>query len=69
MFVKEEYRGKGYSKLLNNAILSEARNRNISKLYLKTTLNNYYEKFGAIYLDTLQSGEKLYCFDIQTISL
>ena len=69
MFVKEEYRGKGYSKILNNAILSEARNRNISKLYLKTTLNNYYEKFGAVYLDTLQSGEKLYCFDIQTISL
>ena len=69
MFVKEEYRGKGYSKLLNNAILSEARNRNISKLYLKTTLNNYYEKFGAVYLDTLQNGEKLYCFDIQTISL
>ena len=69
MYVKEEYREKGYSKILNNAILSEARKRNISKLYLKTTLNNYYEKFGAVYLDTLQSGEKLYCFDIQTISL
>ena len=69
MFVKKEYRGKGYSKILNNAILSEARKRNISKLYLKTTLNNYYEKFGAVYLDTLQSGEKLYCFDIKTIPL
>ena len=66
MFVKEEYRGKGYSKILNDAILSEARKRNIPKLYLKTSLNNYYEKFGATYLETLQSGEKLYCFDIKT---
>lgn len=66
MFVKEEYRGKGYSKILNDAILSEARKRNIPKLYLKTSLNNYYEKFGATYLETLQNGEKLYCFDIKT---
>lgn len=66
MFVKEDYRGKGYSKILNDAILSEARKRNIPKLYLKTTLNNYYEKFGATYLETLQNGEKLYYFDIKT---
>ena len=66
MFVKEEYRGNGYSKILNDAILSEARKRNIPKLYLKTSLNNYYEKFGATYLETLQNGEKLYCFDIKT---
>ena len=66
MFVKEEYRrGKGYSKILNNAILAEARKRNIAKLYLKTTLSNYYENFGAIYLDNLQSGEKLYCFEME----
>ena len=64
MYVKKEYRGNGYSKILNNAILSEARKRNITRLYLKTDLNNYYEKFGATYLDTLQNGEKLYYFDI-----
>lgn len=63
MYVKEEYRKNGFSVILNNAILAEARRRNISKLFLKTTLNNYYEKFGAIYLDILQSGEKLYYFD------
>ena len=28
MYVKEKYRGKGYSKILNNAILTEARKRN-----------------------------------------
>ena len=66
MYVKKEYRGNGYSKILNNAILSEARKRNITRLYLKTDLDNYYEKFGAIYLDTLQNGEKLYYFDIKT---
>ena len=29
MFVKKEYRGKGYSKLLNDAIKQEAKKRNI----------------------------------------
>lgn len=66
MYIKKEYRGNRYSKILNNAILSEARKRNITRLYLKTDLDNYYEKFGATYLDTLQDGEKLYYFDIKT---
>ena len=64
MYVKEEFRGKGYSKILNNAILVEAKKRGFKKLYLKTDLINYYEKFGAIFLDTLDSGEKLYYFSI-----
>ena len=64
MFVKEEYRGNGYSKILNNAILSEARKRGFRKLYLKTDLVNYYEKFGAVYLDELRNGEKLYCIEV-----
>ena len=65
MYVKENYRGKGYSKILNNAILEEARNRNIKKLYLKTELENYYEKFGAKYLEKLNVKEKLYYFDLR----
>lgn len=64
MYVKEEYRGMGYSKLLNEAILSEAKKRNIEKLYLKTDLENYYEKFGAKYIETLENGEQLMCFEI-----
>ena len=64
MYVKEEFRGKGYSKILNNAILEEAKNRRFKKLYLKTDLINYYEKFGAVFLDTLNNGEKLYYFSI-----
>ncbi len=65
MFVKKEYRGKGYSKILNNAILKEAKKRGFNKVYLKTDLINYYEKFGAIYLENLKNGEKLYYFDIK----
>ena len=64
MFVKKEYRGKGYSKILNEAILAEAKKRGLKKLYLKTKLVNYYEKFGAIFLENLSNGEKLYYFSI-----
>ena len=64
MYVKEVFRGKGYSKILNDAILEEAKKRGFKKLYLKTNLINYYEKFGAIYLETLNNGEKLYYFDL-----
>lgn len=64
MYVKKEFRGKGYSKLLNNAILDEARKRGFSKLYLKSDLVNYYEKFGAKYIEDLNNGEKLYYIEI-----
>lgn len=65
MYVKEEYRGKGYSKILNDAILKEAKKRNIKRLYLKTELKNYYEKFGAQYLGKLNEKEKIYYFDLK----
>ncbi len=63
MYVKKEYRGKGYSKILNNAILNEAKKLGYDKLFLKTDLENYYEKFGAKYLHDLDNGEKLYYID------
>lgn len=64
MFVKEEFRGNGYSKILNDAILDEARKRGFSKLYLKSDLVNYYEKFGAKYIEDLNNGEKLYYIEL-----
>ena len=64
MFVKEEFRGKGYSKILNDAILNEARKRGFSRLYLKSDLVNYYEKFGAKYIEELSNGEKLYYIEV-----
>ena len=60
MFVKEKYRGKGYSKLLNDAILKEAHNLGYTKVYLKSELENYYEKFGAIFIENLDNNETLY---------
>lgn len=62
MYVKKEYRGKGYSKLLNDAILEVAKNRGFKEVYLKTELNNYYEKFGAIPVKILSTGEQLLKF-------
>lgn len=64
MYVKKEYRGKGYSKLLNNAILKEAKESDFNKVYIKTDLINYYEKFGAHYLENLNNGEKLYYIEL-----
>lgn len=67
MYVKEEFRGNGYSKLLNGAILKEAKSRGFTKIYLKTDLINYYEKFGTNYIETLKSGEKLYYFNLSNL--
>ena len=64
MYVKEEYRNKGYSKILNDAILKEAKARGYDKIYLKSELKNYYEKFGAKYIEDLENGEKLYCIQL-----
>lgn len=63
MYVKEEYRGNGYSKVLNEMIIEEAIKQGYKRIYLKTDLNNYYEKFGAIYVEDLKCGEKLYYID------
>lgn len=61
---KKRYRGKGYSKILNDAILKEAKARDFKNIYLKTTLNNYYEKFGAKFVKSLNNGEKIYEFEL-----
>lgn len=64
MYVKKEYRGKGYSKILNDAILKESRGRNYKEIFLKTELNNYYEKFGAKFIKKISNGEKLYKIEL-----
>lgn len=64
MYVKKGYRGKGYSRILNGEILKEAKKLGYKKVYLKTDLINYYEKFGAKYIKDLENGEKLYYIDL-----
>lgn len=62
---KKEYRNHGYSKILNDAIVKEAKSRNFKSIYLKTDLKNYYEKFGAKFIKKLNTNENLYKFDLQ----
>ena len=64
MYVKENYRGLGYSKLLNDALKSKAKELGYTRLYLKSDLKNYYEKFGAIKFDKLNNGEDLFYMDL-----
>lgn len=66
MYVKKEYRNKGYSKLLNDAILKEAVKLGYNRIYLKSDLINYYEKFGAKYIEKLNNGENLYYIDLNS---
>ena len=64
MYVKKEYRSKGYSKILNDALLKHTKELGYNKIYLKSELINYYEKFGAKYIENLNNGEKLYYIDL-----
>ena len=64
MYVKEEFRGYGHSKILNRAILHEAHCRGFEKIYLKSDLVGYYEKFGAKYIETLSNGERLFYIEV-----
>lgn len=63
MYVKEEKRGKGYSKILNKLVIEEAIKLGYKRLYLKSNLINYYEKFGAKSIETLSNGENLFYID------
>ena len=66
MYVKKEYRNKGYSKLLNDALLKEAKSLGYKKVYLKSTLVNYYEKFeGKEITKFSKTDEKVFYIDIK----
>ena len=52
MYVKDEYRGHGYSKILNDAILKEAYKRGYDKLYLKSYLNKLKNGESLFYINT-----------------
>ena len=52
------------TKILNDAILKEAKRLRYKRIYLKSTLVNYYEKFGAKLIKNIDSEEKLYYIDV-----
>ena len=65
IYIKKNYRNKGYSKVLTKAILEKAKTMNIKQLYLKTKLKGYYEKLGAKYYKNLNEEENIYYFDTE----
>ena len=64
MYIKEKYRGKKYSKILNDSLIKRAKELGYKRMYLKSNLINYYEKFNAKYMETLNNGEKLFYIDL-----
>ena len=65
MYVKEKYRGNNYSKILNDSLKKKAKELGYKRIYLKSNLINYYEKFNAKYIETLNNGEKLFYIDLR----
>ena len=65
MYIKEKYRGKNYSKILNDALIKRSKELGYKKIYLKSNLINYYERFNAKYIETLNNGEKLFYIDLE----
>ena len=65
MYVKEKYRGNNYSKILNDSLIEKAKELGYKRIYLKSNLINYYEKFNAKYIETLNNGEKLFYIDLK----
>lgn len=61
LYVKKEYRGLGYAQILNESILREACKRGFKEIYLKTELQGFYEKFGALHLKNV-GKERIYKF-------
>ena len=46
VFVKEEFRGKGYSRLLINDSIEQAKKMGCDYFYLRSRHENLYEKYG-----------------------
>ena len=61
LYVDEKYRGKGYGKILIESIKKQAMNNtDFDKLYLYSSHNNLYEKYGWKYVEIVDNNNKLY---------
>lgn len=58
--IDEKYRGLGYSKILMNYVDDAFKNLNIKTAYLKTSLVNFYEKFGWKFVENIENNEKVF---------
>ena len=66
--VDGRFRGKGYGLVILNESKKVLRELGVSKAYLKTTLENSYEKVGWIYMESFEGNEgveKIYYLDLK----
>ena len=55
VFIKEEYRNKGYGAMLIEHAISTAKSLEFKKLYLHSHHENLYEKFGFKFLKEVET--------------
>ncbi len=55
VFIKEEYRNNGYSKLLINDAFERCIYHKFDAVYLHSRLENYYEKYGFKFLKEVKT--------------
>lgn len=67
LFIESEYRGKELGAILIEKVKEAAKNEHFKSVYLCTSLNKYYEKYGFYYFGKgfYDNGEqaKIYKFD------
>ncbi len=65
--VDERFRGKGYGSVVLTESKKVFKDLGVSRAYLKTTLKNFYEKVGWVYMESFISDEgeeKIYFLDL-----
>lgn len=66
--ITKDFRGQGFSRILMQQANQILKNKNIQTAYLKTTLINFYEKFGWEHIDNIVINdclEKIYKINLQ----
>lgn len=57
LIIKEQYRNKGFGKILINTIPKYMKKLEIEKIYLHSRHKNFYEKFGFVYFKPLKLND------------
>lgn len=55
IFIKEEYRGRGYLKVILEDAFIKVKTMNYQKVYIHSSHENLYEKYGFKYIKTVDS--------------
>jgi len=66
IYIEKEYRKKGYGKILIDSIKKQVKdNTSFNTLFLYTSHDNLYERYGWQYIETIDNKNKLYKLDIK----